>query len=212
MNSFDFNIWEQSKKNSFVFINQRSNIKDEWLNYNEISKTKYKNSIIKPINKYMCNMSYPPTLVSIKDNVVTLCQENFAEIFLLEKENQLNAIEKIHMRQFYKYSEKNIENKNCFSEIFRWAMVWFIDYDGLEIKITGIDGSPFNFYEDNYVSKKEDTEIIDPKMLLFQFKNKGEHMKPEEYGRIKRKQPAYLITFNAEDEVMSEIKEFYGKD
>jgi len=37
-------------------------------------------------------------------------------------------------------------------------------------------------------------------------------MKPEEYGRIKRKQPAYLITFNAEDEVVSEIKEFYGKD
>jgi hypothetical protein len=49
-------------------------------------------------------------------------------------------------------------------------------------------------------------------MLFFQFKNKGLHMKPEGYGRIKRWQPAYLITFTADDKAIQKIKEFYGKD
>lgn len=72
-------------KKSFVFINKRSNIKDDWLDYNEILKTEYKDSIIKPINKYMYKLSSPPRLVSIIDNTVTLCQENFAEVFARKK-------------------------------------------------------------------------------------------------------------------------------
>jgi len=212
VNDFNFNIWENSPKKSFVFINKRSNIKDDWLNYNEILKTEYKDSIIKPINKYMYKLSSPPKLVSIIDNTVTLCQENFAEVFLLEKNNKLDAIEKIHMRQFYKYGEKNTENQECFSEIFRWAMTWFIDYDGIEVGISAIEKSPFYFYEEKYTSTKENLDIIDPKMLLFQFKNKGLHMKPDGYGRIKRRQPAYFITFTAKDDVILRIKEFYGKN
>lgn len=212
MNDFNFNIWENSTKRSFVFINKRSNIKDDWLNYEEVLKTEYKDSIIKPVNKYMHKLSLPPKLISINNNRVTLCQENFAEVFLLEKNNKLDAVEKIHMRQFYKYGEKNIENKDCFSEIFRWAMVWFIDYEGIEIEISGIQDSPFYFYNEKYISVKENTDIVDPKMLLFQFKNQGSHMKPEGYGRIKRRQPAYFITFTGNDEVVSRIKEFYGKD
>jgi hypothetical protein len=212
MSSLDFNIWQNSTKKSFLFINKRSNIKNEWLNYNEILKTEYKDSIIKPINKYMYKLASPPKLISIVNNTVTLCQENFAEIFLLEKNSRLDAVEKIHMRQFYRHNEKNIENKDCFGEKFRWAMSWFIDYDGIEIKISEIEDSPFYFYEEKYISSKENSEMIDPKMLLFQFKNKGSHMKPEGYGRIKRQQPAYLITFTAEDTVVEKVREFYGKD
>jgi hypothetical protein len=37
-------------------------------------------------------------------------------------------------------------------------------------------------------------------------------MKPDGYGRIKRRQPAYFITFTAENDVVARIKEFYGKD
>jgi hypothetical protein len=212
MNDFNFNIWENSPKKSFVFINKRSNIKNDWLNYDEILKTEYKDSIIKPINKYMYKLSSPPKLVSIIDNTVTLCQENFAEVFLLEKNNKLDAVEKIHMRQFYKYGEKTTENQECFSEIFRWAMSWFIDYDGIDVKISPIDKSPFYFYNTAYTSIKENNDIVEPKMLLFQFKNKGKHIKLEEYGRIERCSPAYLITFKAEDKVILRVKEFYGKD
>lgn len=212
MNNFDFNIWENSTKKSFVFINKRSNIKNDWLDYDKILKTEYKDSIIKPINKYMYKLSSPPRLVSIVDNTVTLCQENFAEVFLLEKNSKLDAIEKIHMRQFYKYGVKTIDNEECFSEIFRWAMTWFIDCDGIEVDISRPDDSPFYFYEEKYISSKENSDIVDPKMLLFQFKNRGAHMKPDGYGRIKRGQPAYFITFTAGNDVISRIKEFYGKD
>jgi hypothetical protein len=62
----------------------------------------------------MYKLSSPPKLVSIINNTVTLCQENFAEIFLLQRSSRFDAVEKIHMRQFYKYNEKNKENKDCF--------------------------------------------------------------------------------------------------
>lgn len=91
-------------------------------------------------------------------------------------------------------------------------MTWFIDCDGIEIDISRPEDSPFYFYEEKYISSKENSDIIDPKMLLFQFKNKGSHIKPDGYGRIKRRQPAYFITFTAENDVVARIKEFYGKD
>jgi hypothetical protein len=53
--------------------------------------------------------------------------------------------------------------------------------------------------------------IIDAKMLFFQFKNKGKHMVDLEYGRIKRNNPAYFINFTVSDTIVKEIREFYGK-
>ena len=46
MNNFDFNIWENSTKKSFVFINKRSNIKNDWLDYDEILKTDINGNVI----------------------------------------------------------------------------------------------------------------------------------------------------------------------
>ena len=43
MASPDFNIWYKSFNESFLYINERSNIKDDWLNYSEVLKTEYKN-------------------------------------------------------------------------------------------------------------------------------------------------------------------------
>jgi hypothetical protein len=209
MSRVDFFAWDHGANKSFIEINDRSNVKPDWLTYNEVLKTEYKNSIIKPINKYMYKLSTPPKLVSITNNVVTLCQQNFAEIFLLENKNRLMAIEKIHMRQFYLSNKNNTEIRECFSPVFRWAMTWFIDVDGLEINISPIQDSPFYFYETSYTSKIETNTIIDPRMLFFQFKNVGQHIKNDEYGRIKRGRDAYLITFKASDEIIDRIKEFY---
>lgn len=209
----DFNIWYKSNKESFLYINERSNIKDDWLDYDEVLKTEYKDAVIKPINKYFYKLSTPPKLLSIENNKITLCQENFAEIFLLQKLGSvsLRAMEKIHMRQFYLSKIKNNDIKNCFNPVFRWAMPWFIDYDNVSIKISEANNSPFYFYDFFYQSEKNSSKRIDPKMLLFKFKNTGNHMIDEEYGRIKRNQPAYNITIDADDILIERVKEFYAK-
>jgi hypothetical protein len=208
----NFNIWYESFDESFLYINERSNIKGDWLDYSEILKTEYKESIIKPVNKYFYKLCPPPKLISINNNTVTLCQENFAEIFLLKKpdSNKLIAMEKIHMRQFYLSNKTNTNNNLCFNEIFRWAMPWFIDYPELNINIIPIDNSPFYFYEEQYYYQKQISNRIDTKMLFFQFKKEGSHMIDSEYGRIKRQQPAYLINFTGNDILVNKIKEFYG--
>lgn len=210
----DFNIWYKSFNESFLYINERSNIKDDWLDYSEILKTEYKDSIIKPINKYMYKLCPPPKLISIEDNVVTLCQENFAEIFLLKKKNSLSlrAIEKIHMRQFYLSKLIKESTPGCFNSVFRWAMPWFIDEDNIDINILNIDESPLYFYDCFYKSKKETEKRVDPKMLFFKFKNIGKHMIDEECGRIKRNQPVYLLKFSCSDIMVERVKEFYGQN
>lgn len=210
MSNLDFDAWDKGRKGSFLNINLKSNIKDDWLKYEEVLKTEYKDSIIKPINKYMCKLAIPPRLISIVDNIITLCQDNFAEIYLLNKPDNFVAIEKIHMRQFYLSDQENIENSDCFKDVFRWAMTWFIDIDDVEIKILPIGESPFHFYDTSYFSKKERLDMVEPKMIFFQFKNVGEHMKDVDYGRIKRKQPAFLIKFKADDDTVRRVKEFYG--
>lgn len=209
----DFHIWYKSFNESFLYINERSNVKDDWLKYSEVLKTEYKDSIIKPINKNFYKLCPPPKLVSIKDNYITLCQENFAEIFLLKKMDSfhLNATEKIHMRQFY-LSKENLPNiDGCFDQVFRWAMPWFIDEDDIDVEISAAPNSPFYFYDLKYTSSKNTESHIDPKMLFFKFKNTGKHMIDEECGRIKRQQPAYLMHFYASDIIVNKVREFYVK-
>ena len=92
----DFNIWYKSTIESFLYINERSNIKDEWLDYSEVLNGTYANSIIKPINKYVENLYPKPQLISIENNVVTLEYLSFAEIMLLKRKNdkKLSAMER----------------------------------------------------------------------------------------------------------------------
>ena len=210
----DFNIWQKSFDKSFLFINEQSNVRPDWLTYNEVLKTEYKNSVIKPINKYIYKLCPPPKLVSIEDNVITLCQENFAEIFLLKRKNSLSlaATEKIHVRQFYLSNEKKEKTPECFDQVFNWAMPWFIDEENIDIEILPASNSPFYFYNFVYKSKKTLQEKIDPLMLFFKFKNVGNHMLDEECGRIKRQQSAYLIKFACSDILVDKVKEFYGKN
>lgn len=209
----DFNIWYKSFNESFLYINERSNIKDDWLDYSEVLKTEYKKSIIKPINKNFYKLCPPPKLISIENNIVTLCQNNFAEIFLLKKQDslQLNATEKIHMRQFYLSKETKLNNIDCFDNVYRWAMPWFIDEDDIEINILPVNKSPFYFYNFKYISKKNTDKRVDPLMLFFKFKNNGSHMIDIECGRIKRDMPAYFIQFSCNDIIVEKVKEFYGQ-
>ena len=37
----DFNIWQKSFDKSFLFINEQSNVRPDWLTYKEVLKTEY---------------------------------------------------------------------------------------------------------------------------------------------------------------------------
>lgn len=208
----DFNIWYKSYTESFLYINERSNIKNDWLDYSRVLSGPYGNSIIKPINLYMEKMSQPPKLLSIENNFVTLQQQTFAEIMLLKRKNQtrLSAMEKIHMRQFY-YGALNTKNDvDCFNEIFRFAMPWIVDVPNLRISITNSENSPFTVF-DTEINSIETAEIkrIDPEMIFFKFKKIGRHMVDEEYGKIKLFSPMFNMSFHADDIMIDRIKEFY---
>jgi hypothetical protein len=209
----DFNIWYKSRNESFLYINERSNIKDEWLNYSEVLHGKYKNSILKPINKYVENLYQPPSLIEINDNKIILEQSNFAEIMLLEKQGQshLTAMEKIHMRQFY-LSDKELENDpECFNTVYRLFIPWILDIPGIEISIEAIDNSAFKICSQKITSLDyTNTNRVDPDMIFFRFKKIGDHMIDNEYGKILRYTPMFRMIFQADDIMVKRVKEFYA--
>lgn len=213
--SENFNIWYKSDTESFLEINSKSNIRPSWLKYSEVLNGNYCHSIIKPINHYVESLYIKPKLISIIDNTVTIQQTNHAEIFLLKKETDttLKALDRPHMRQFY-MSDKMIPlNDELYEQVYRFYIPWFLDIDGVNIKILQAENSPFVIEEKEFISKAHnDTEIIDPEMVFFNFKSVGPHMIDGEYGRIKRQSPMFNMQFIADDIMIERIKEFYVKD
>lgn len=210
----DFNIWYKSTIESFLYINERSNIKDEWLDYSEVLNGTYANSIIKPINKYVENLYPKPQLISIENNVVTLEYLSFAEIMLLKRKNdkKLSAMEKVHMRQFYLSDIINESDGSCFEEVYRLFVPWVLDSPGTMMKITPVENSAFKVFEqESRFSDYECMRRIDPTMIHFQFKKIGNHMIDEEYGKISRLTPTFRLTFSGSDIMIKRVKEFYAK-
>lgn len=210
----DFYIWYKSTIQSFLYINHRSNIKDEWLNYSEVLNGKYKDSIIKPINKYVENIYPAPKLISIENNTITLEYLSCAEIMLLQRQNEskLSAMEKIHMRQFYLSDIVDESDSSCFKEVYRIFIPWIIDVPATKMKIFTIADSPFKVFEkESRFSDYLCFPQVDPEMLFFQFKKEGDHMIDEEYGKIKRHTPTFRLMFEGNDIMVKRVKEFYAK-
>lgn len=211
-----FNIWYKSYTESFLDINKKSNIRPAWLEYSHVLDGEYANSIIKPINHYVEKLYIKPNLLSIKNNLVVLQQINHAEIFLLKMnfENRLKALDRPHMRQFYMSDRvKYIEN-NRFNQVYRFYIPWFLDVDNIKIKIKQPENSPFIIEEKEFISKKysKNDKYIDPEMIFFNFLSSGTHMIDEEYGRIKRLSPMFNLEFEADDIIISKVREFYDKN
>lgn len=213
--SENFNVWYKSGSESFLDINSRSNIRPSWLNYSEVLSGYYSDSVIKPINHYVEKLYVKPKLISISNNVVTIQQTNHAEIFLLKRatDSTLKALDRPHMRQFYMSDKMRLISGNAFDQMYRFYVPWFLDVDGIKIKIKQPDNSPFTIEEKEIISKKHDSEkIIDPEMIFFNFNSTGSHMVDQEYGRIKRQSPMFNMEFEADDIIIERIKEFYVKD
>jgi hypothetical protein len=211
--NYDFNVWYNTYDPSFIDISAKSLIPDKWANYQRVVDGKHGESIIKPLNKYVEALYPAPKLISVEDGVVTLRQHNHAEIFLLEKENELKALDRPWMRQFYRSKIDQPENSNCFSDTFVAYIPWFIDANVL-VLIRGVDGSPFCIIEktDAYHKVPKETAYLEPMMVSFRFSRIGDHMEEKHFGKVRRNTPMFDIIFKADDTIIERVKDFYEQD
>ena len=210
--NYDFDIWYKTQDPIFSDISIRSRIPEKWVSFQYVKE--HKNSILKPINRYVEALYPPPTLVSINNNTVTLRQGNHAEIFLLQYENQnFYNLDRPWMRQYYNTKFNPQVPKNCFMGTYKFYSPWYIDAD-IEIfyKQPSAD-SPFFIYETSYIHKKinELEKYIEPDFISFNFKKEGNDMDRPGFGKIKRQSPMFDIVFECNDIMLEEIRSFYER-
>ncbi len=210
---YDFNVWYNTYDPSFVDISAKSRIPDKWANYERILSGKHKDSVIKPINKYVEALYPAPTLISIEDNIVRLRQCNHAEIFLLQNDNVLKALDRPWMRQFYQSMHEHPVDDDCFSQSFVAYVPWFVDAN-VSVTFEPVENSPFRAYKksDHYSNIPEEAKYIEPMMVPFRFKRVGDHMVENNFGKIKRNVPIFDIVFQADDTIIERVRKFYEQD
>jgi hypothetical protein len=211
-NEYNFNIWYDTEDPIFSEISTKSRLTQRWVRYEEVLKGKYKNSLIKPINHYVEGLYPPPVLMSIDDDIVTLQQRNHAEFFLLETGDRFKSIDRPWMRQYYKTKEQ-FRYDDCFPRTFVFYTPWIIDED-VEVFYTRPEESPFFIQERSFLRNRIDplSMYVEPNFVPFNFKRVGTHMVDDKYGKIKRNQPMFNISFKADDIMMKRVKEFYEQD
>ena len=213
---YDFDIWYKTTDPMFSEISRKSRIPEKWISFQNISKNKFNNSIIKPINKYVEALVPPPKLISIIENTVTLQQGNHAEFFLLNnaKTNILRHIDRPWMRQYYNTKDSFEIPNDCFNQIFKFYAPWYIDANASISYTQPKEESSFHIYqteiEHNFI--KMDAAYLEPDFIPFSFKKEGSHMLDDVYGKIKRQTPMFDIVFQCDDIMLKRVKEFYEQD
>jgi hypothetical protein len=213
MESFNFNLWYDTYDPDFIKISHESRIPEKWINYQSISRDRYDNSIIKPINRYV-EFLYPrPELVSIEEKVVTLRQKTHADIFLLNKNGSFRNVDRPHMRQYYQTKLQYEKRSDCFGPIYLFYSPWFID-EKVKINFRQSADSPFEIYDSsvNYDKILNTVSYIHPSFIPFRFKKTGSHMITRDYGKIKRGSTMFDIVFTANDMAIERVKDFYEKN
>lgn len=206
----DYNIWYNTYDPDFIDINLKSFVPYKWMSYSFVANGKYKDSIIKPINRYVENLYPPPKLVSINNNIVTLRQGNHAEIYLLHGNGEFYNVDRPHLRQYYQTKVELPLDDDCYENIYKFYVPWFIDAN-IEVLFYPVEESPFRAYTTAayFYKVNPQQEFIRPSFVPFAFKKVGDHMIEENYGRIKRQSPMFDIVFHADDIMVGKIKEFY---
>jgi len=213
-NNHKFNIWHETYDPLFFDISIRSRLPEKWLSYQYIKNAKYKTSPIKPINRYVESLYPCPKLLSIKDNIVTLQQENHADFFLLlKKDGSLYNVDRPWMRQYYKTKYEPQIPEDCFNYVYKFYTPWYVDFDG-EVIYKQSENSPFYIYEftakHNLVNQY--TRYLEPNFVPFSFKKIGNHMIDDGFGKILRGNSMFDIVFKADDIMINRVREFYEKN
>lgn len=226
---FEFNVWYESYDVPFVEMCLRSHLKPSWMTIQHSLTGKYKDSILKPVNRYVEFLYQPPELVSIEGNTIRLRQYNHAEFWLLDgakrdkkkgEENKpdelyFKNIDRPHIRQYYQSRLPHVLPEDCFPGIFKFYVPWLIDANiTVRIEQPKDVWTPFHVYEASadYAEIPKDAFMCDAPMVPFHFKNVGEHMVIEKkYGKIPLNTPLFDIIIEANDIIKSRIEEFYEK-
>lgn len=210
----DMFIWDKSDTQGFLEVNSKSRVFEKWLRHDLVFRNKkYSGSIIKPLNTYVQNLYPAPILKSIDNNIVTLQQQNHAEIFLLNENNTFYHTDRPWVRQYYKSNRKYTLPENCFDGIYRFYMPWFID-DSVLADIVQPENSPFFIYNTKIMFSHHDEHerFIEPPFIDFHFKRVGTHMIDDDFGKIPRLSPMFNIVFEASDIIIERVRNFYGKN
>ena len=210
--NYDFELWYNSFDPNFTEITKQSRLPERWMNYSEVHK-KYKDSIIKPVNPYVDYMCPAPRLVGIENNIVTLQQVNYAEIYLAIRKKGFYNVDKVWLRQYYQSNDGWETPEDCFEGNYKVFTPWVLDAN-IEVKITQPDNSPFSVTE-RYLAFSEipeSTDYHEPGFVSVNFKSVGDHMKNEKLGKIEKHSPMYNMSFTADDTMVARVRKFYEEN
>jgi hypothetical protein len=208
----NFNIWYETEDPDFIDISIKSNIPKGWLSYQSILSGPNKDSIIKPINRYVERLVPAPSLVSIDNNIVRLRQGNHAEIFLLERDDgSFYNVDRPWMRQYYNTDQADYNTpEDCFPGAYKFYTPWILD-ESISISIEPVENSPFYVYPQTVDCKviPNSLEYLYPFFVPFHFKKVGSHMVTDQFGKIQRQSSMFDMVFSATDIIIEKIKDFY---
>lgn len=208
-----FTVWYDTQDPQFVDICFKSGIPEFWMNFNRVRSGEYKDSILKPINRYVEALVPPPQLVSIDGNMVRLRQGNHAEMFLLihEHEGFINR-DRPWMRQYYN-TKLDLKAKDCFDGTYKFYVPWVLDENiDVFVEPSPVE-TPFNSYPVKHRFAKINPAVryVEPPFVPFNFRSVGSHMVSENFGKIPRQSAMFDIVFYASDIIVERVKEFYDK-
>lgn len=210
----DYKIWFNSYDPNFLEINKRSRASDLWLDYGYVVNKKYKDCVIKPINKYAQFLYPSPELISISNGEVRLRQNTHADIFLLIKEDtgEFYHTDRPWIRQYYQSAFEHEQTADCFLGGFKFYVPWFIDLD-IEVSFESPAEveSPFKIYPSRHTYSKVDPRQrhVEPAFVPFNFKRTGKHMIEQEFGVIYNGSPMFDIVFQVSDIIEERVRNFY---
>jgi hypothetical protein len=211
--NYDFNVWYNTYDPNFIDICAKSKVPEKWVSYDRVLSSKYKDSIIKPVNSYAENLYPFPELINITKDTITLRQHNHAEILLIEEAGKLKALDRPWIRQFYQSSHNHEPSTGCFDDAFVFYVPWFIDED-VDVAFCSSPESPIMIYSKKHscIDVPSNTKFVDPVMVPFRFKRFGAHMESETVGKIKKKTPIFDMTVKADDIIIERVRKFYEEN
>ena len=208
-------IWYETYDPDFIDLSIKSRVRQDWLSYESVVDGKYGKLPVRPINSYIENIGYEPTLVRIQDNVVTIRHHLYADIYLdVNSNNEFYNVDRTWIRQYYQTKDLMPEIDGTFNEAYKFLIPWFINYSS-NVSYTSVPGSPFVVKEktEYWQSPPPNSRVAIPHFVTFKFKNHGQHFNDDRLGVARRGDPFVDMHMTINDIiVLDSIREQYASN